>query len=192
MARTLSTMLALGTPAPAFNLLEPKTNRHVSLSDFANADALLVIFMCNHCPFVKHIQHVLAALVREYQPRGLAAVGINANDVDNYPDDSPDKMITEAEQAGYTFPYLYDADQAVAKSYHAACTPDFFLFDAEQRLVYRGQFDDARPGNDEPVTGKDLRAAIEAVLKNQEIDPDQRPSMGCNIKWIQGNEPDYF
>jgi peroxiredoxin len=191
MAKTLSTMLALGTAAPTFSLPEPGTGQQVSLSDFEGAKALLVIFMCNHCPFVKHLQHELASLVHEYQPRGLAAVGISSNDVANYPDDGPDKMVLEVEQAGYSFPYLYDADQTVARAYRAACTPDFFLFDQQFRLVYRGQFDDSRPGSEVPVTGRDLRAAIEAVLSGAEVDPDQRPSMGCNIKWASGNEPDY-
>ncbi|HDO33939.1 MAG TPA: thioredoxin family protein, partial [Chromatiales bacterium] len=160
MARTASTMLELGTPAPDFHLPEPVTGREVSLDDFRDAPALLVTFICNHCPYVQHIRHRLAKLARDYQGKGLAAVGINSNDVAHYPDDAPEKMIEEVRNIGYTFPYLYDETQEVAKAYRAACTPDFFLFDRNRRLVYRGQFDDARPGNDAPVTGRDLAAAI--------------------------------
>jgi len=192
MARTLSTMLELGTTAPDFSLLEPATGNTVTLADFSGAGALLVVFMCNHCPYVKHLNRPLAAMIKEFQPRGLAAVGISANDVANYPDDGPEKMAEEAAQLGYTFPYLYDADQSVAKAYMAACTPDFFLFDADMRLVYRGQFDDSRPRNDLAVTGDDLRAAIEATLSGGEIPAQQKPSMGCNIKWMKDNEPDYY
>jgi peroxiredoxin len=192
MARTLSTMLELGTTAPDFTLPEPATGKTVSLEDFSGARALLVVFMCNHCPYVKHLNRPLAALIRHYQSRGLAAVGISANDAGTHPDDGPEKMAEEAAALGYSFPYLYDAEQSVAKAYRAACTPDFFLFDSERRLVYRGQFDDSRPGNDLPVTGDDLRAAIDAVLSGVAISADQKPSMGCNIKWKTGNEPDYF
>jgi len=192
MARTPSTMLELDTPAPDFSLLEPATGRTVSLSDFADAKGLAVIFMCNHCPFVKHIADGLNAFAREYQARGLAVVGINSNDAENYPDDAPEKMAGEVEARGYTFPYLFDADQAVAKAFRAACTPDFYLFDGEKRLVYRGQFDAARPQNEEPVDGKDLRAAADAVLEGKPVPEEQTPSLGCNIKWKPGNEPDYF
>lgn len=192
MVRTVSTMLELGVQAPDFQLPEPVTGHTVSLEDFKEAPALLVMFMCNHCPYVKHIRSALAEFAREYQPKGLASVGINANDVQNYPDDSPEKMAEEVESQGYVFPYLYDANQTVAKAYKAACTPDFFLFDKDRQLVYRGQFDDSRPGNNLPVTGKDLRSAVEAVLSGQAISSEQRPSMGCNIKWKPGNEPDYF
>ena len=192
MARTPSTMQELGTPAPDFRLLEPATGEYRSLTDFRDAPALLVIFMCNHCPYVVHIREALAEFAREYQPKGLAMVGINANDAEKYPDDSPEKMVDEVIKAGYTFPYLYDADQSVARAYRAACTPDLFLYDADRRLVYRGQFDDARPRNDEPVTGRDLRAAVEAVLAGRPAPEDQKPSLGCNIKWKPGNEPDYF
>lgn len=191
MARTASTMLELGTPAPDFHLPEPVTGREVSLDDFRDAPALLVTFICNHCPYVQHIRHRLAELVRDYQGKGLAAVGINANDVAHYPDDAPEKMIEEVRNIGYTFPYLYDETQEVAKAYRAACTPDFFLFDRNRRLVYRGQFDDARPGNDAPVTGRDLAAAIDAVLAGHAVPADQKPSLGCNIKWKSGNEPDF-
>ena len=190
MARTSSTMLELGTPAPPFALPDTQ-GRDVTLADFDEAEALLVVFMCNHCPYVKHLRDALAALAREYRPRGLATVGINANDAQKYPDDSPEKMAEEAAAAGYTFPYLYDEDQAVAKAYRAACTPDFFLFDKARRLVYRGQFDDSRPGSSVPVTGRDLRAAIDAVLAHEPVSPDQKPSLGCNIKWKPGNEPAY-
>jgi peroxiredoxin len=189
MAMTPSTMLALGTPAPAFKL--PDTNgQNVSLSDF-RGKPVLVMFICNHCPFVKHISAQLAQLGRDYQSRA-GMVAISANDVANYPDDSRAKMKEEARRAGYTFPYLYDESQAVAKAYRAACTPDFFLFDTEHRLVYRGQFDDSRPGNAMPVTGKDLRAALDAVLSGKDVSKDQKPSLGCNIKWKTGQEPDYF
>ena len=164
----------------------------MSLTDLKNARALLVVFMCNHCPFVKHIRAGLAQLAREYQPRGLAVVGISSNDVANYPEDSPAKMAEEARAAGYVFPYLYDETQEVAKAYHAACTPDIYLFDKDQRLAYRGQFDDSRPGNGLPVTGKDLRAAIDAVLASKPVSANQKPSIGCNIKWKPGNEPTYF
>lgn len=192
MVRTPSTMVPLGTPAPGFTLPEPATGRTVSLDDFRDAPALLVVFLCNHCPYVKHIRHALADFAREYQARGLAVVGINSNDVSQYPDDAPDKMVEEVRRVGYPFPYLYDETQEVAKAYRAACTPDFFLYDRDRRLVYRGQFDDSRPGNDVPVTGRDLRAAVEAVLAGRPVPQDQKPSLGCNIKWKPGNEPDYF
>lgn len=193
MSLTQSTMRELGTPAADFSLPEPLTGKSITLADFTGKPALLVVFLCNHCPYVKHINRALAALIREYQPRGLAAVAINANDPDTYPDDSPARMIDESRRLDYSFPYLFDATQTVAKAYHAACTPDFFLFDAHQRLAYRGQFDAARPGNAAPVTGADLRAAIEAVLAGRSIPADsQRPSIGCNIKWRENNSPDYF
>ena len=191
MVLTLSTMMPLGTSAPDFALPDTE-GRTVRLADFKDAPALLVIFMCNHCPYVKHIRAGLADLGRALQAKGVAVVGINANDTQTYPDDSPEKMRSEAVQAGYTFPYLYDESQGVAKAYTAACTPDFFLFDADRRLVYRGQMDDSRPGNDEPVTGKDLRVAVDALLTGRPIPKEQKPSMGCNIKWRSGNEPDYF
>jgi peroxiredoxin len=184
-------MLPLRTQAPDFSLPDPSGKTH-GLSDFADAPALLVIFMCNHCPYVKHIRAELARLVREYQERGVAVVGINSNDVKNYPDDSPTKMAQEIELVGYTFPYLFDETQEVAKAYRAACTPDFYLFDAQRKLVYRGQMDDSRPGNNIPVTGSDLRAAMDALLAGQGAPVEQKPSAGCNIKWKKGNEPDYF
>jgi len=191
MAETPSTMLALETKAPHFRLPDPH-GKWVSLDDFKDAPALLVVFMCNHCPYVKHIQSKLAEVAKEYQAKGVGVVGINSNDVANYPDDRPEKMAEEIKHVGYTFPYLYDESQDVAKAYRAACTPDFYLFDREHRLVYRGQFDDSRPGSGRPVTGADLRAALEAVLAGRSVAGNQRPSLGCNIKWKRGNAPDYF
>ena len=190
MAVTASTMIALGTSAPDFSL--PGTEGNVvSLADFDKSAALLIIFMCNHCPFVKHVQENLVELIEGYQARGVAVVGINSNDVANYPDDSPEMMAELAKASGYTFPYLYDETQEIAKAYSAACTPDFFLFDGNRSLVYRGQMDDSRPGNGISVTGADLTAAIEAVLGGEPVAAEQKPSMGCNIKWKPGNEPDY-
>ncbi|QDT65090.1 thioredoxin family protein [Calycomorphotria hydatis] len=190
MVKTASTMLPIGTEAPDFELTNVDGNT-VSLSDFAGKP-LLVIFMCNHCPFVIHLRSALADFTKEYQEKGFAVVGISSNDVDMYPDDSPEKMVEEAESAGYTFPYLYDATQEVAKAYHAACTPDFFVFDAEHKLAYRGQFDDSRPSNEVAITGNDLRGACDAVLAGQAVPEAQKPSIGCNIKWKSGNEPAYF
>jgi len=183
-------MLSLGTAAPDFRL--PDTaGKIVGLADFKNAPALVVVFMCNHCPYVKHIRAGLADFGRYGQSRGAAIVGISANDVSTHPEDSPKKMKEEAVQAGYTFPYLYDESQAVAKAYRAACTPDFYLFGPDRRLVYRGQFDDSRPGNGQPVTGRDLRAALDAVLAGKPVGADQKPSIGCNIKWKSGTGPQY-
>lgn len=190
MAETPSTMVPLGTAAADFRL--PDTNgKLVSLGDFKDAAALLVVFMCNHCPFVKHIRSGLAQFARDYQQRGLAVVGINSNDVASHPDDSPAKMAEEVKRAGYIFPYLYDESQAVAQTYHAACTPDFFLYDRDRHLVYRGQFDDSRPSNGRPVTGADLRAAVDAVLQGKAVTADQQPSIGCNIKWKAGHAPQH-
>ncbi len=184
-------MLPLGTPAPDFRL--PDTNgKLVSPADFKDKPALLVVFMCNHCPYVKHIRAGLAQLARDYLPRGVAMVGISSNDAVDFPEDGPAEMKREAKSASYSFPYLYDESQAVAKAYRAACTPDIYLFDKARKLVYRGQFDDSRPGNGVPVTGKDLRAALDAVLAGNPVSPDQKASIGCNIKWREGNEPDYF
>jgi len=191
MVKTASTMLPLGTQTPDFSLPDAD-GKIISLKDFTGAPALLVIFMCNHCPFVKHIGEGLATLAKDYQAKGVAVVGINSNDIANYPDDSPEKMKEEAAKYGYIFPYLLDETQETAKTYRAACTPDFFLFDAEQKLVYRGQMDDSRPNSGIPVTGEDLRDAIDAVLDGKEIPSEQKPSIGCNIKWKAGNEPDYF
>jgi peroxiredoxin len=191
MALTPSTMLPLGTAAPDFKL--PDTNgKTVSLADFKGAPALAVLFICNHCPYVKHLRAGLAQFGRDYTSKGVAIVAISSNDAKNYADDSPAKMKEEVKLAGYTFPYLYDETQAVAKAYRAACTPDIYLFDKDQKLVYRGQFDDSRPGNGVTVTGKDLRAATDAVLAGKPVSPNQKVSMGCNIKWKSGNEPDYF
>ena len=191
MVQTLSTMLLLGTSAPQFSLPDPD-GKIVSLSDFDGAPALVVVFMCNHCPFVKHVAPGLADLAREYQDKGVAVVGVNPNDIANYPDDSPQKMAEASKEYGYTFPYLLDESQAVAKAYRAACTPDFFVFDADRQLVYRGQMDDSRPSLDLPVTGADLRGALDAVLDGRSVAAEQKPSVGCNIKWKPGNEPDYL
>ena len=192
MVATASTMLPLGTKAPSFRL--PDTDgRTVTIDDFAGAPALLVTFICNHCPYVKHLRHDLAKLAREYQAKGVAVVAINSNDVEKYQDDSPQNMAREKREVGYTFPYLYDETQTVAKAYRAACTPDIYLFDKDRRLVYRGQFDDSRPNSGKPVTGKDLRAALDLVLAGKTVPADRQiPSMGCNIKWKPGNEPEYF
>lgn len=192
MVKTASTMLPLGTSAPAFSLPNAVDGKTVSLADFADRPGLLVIFMCNHCPFVVHLRKDLAKFTDEYREKGLGIVGISSNDVATHPDDGPEKMALEAKSAGYHFPYLYDESQEVAKAYRAACTPDFFLFDRERKLVYRGQFDDSRPGNDKPVTGADLRTACDAVLACKPVTPDQKPSIGCNIKWKKGNEPNYY
>ena len=190
MTATPSTMLPLGTPAPDFRLPDFDDRVH-ALADSRDAPALLVAFVCNHCPFVRHLRQGFAAFAREYASRGLAIVAINSNDLEAYPQDGPDAMRREAEEFGYRFPYLIDESQSVARAYRAACTPDFFLFDAARRLVYRGQFDDSRPGNGRPVTGADLRAAVEATLAGGRPSPEQFPSLGCNIKWRKGAEPDY-
>jgi len=191
MSNTESTMHDLGSPAPDFSLPDTHDNI-VSLRDFSTAEALLVAFICNHCPYVVRIADGFAAFARDYQPRGLAVVAINANDIENYPNDSPEKMRHEIELRGYTFPYLFDESQQTAKAYRAACTPDFFLYDAQRTLVYRGQFDSARPRNEEPVTGHCLRAAVDSLLAGEAIDGNQIASMGCNIKWKAGNAPDYY
>jgi len=190
MALTPSTMAPLGTKAADFRL--PDTDgKLVSLAEFASAPVLLVAFICNHCPFVKHSRAALAALASEYQLKGAAIVAINSNDVTHYPDDSPERMKEEKAIAGYTFPYLYDETQAVAKAYRAACTPDFFVFDKDRILAYRGQMDASRPGNDKPNDGADLRAALDAILSGRPVAKQQVPSAGCNIKWRLGNEPTY-
>ena len=190
MARTPSTMLDLGTTAPAF-ALKDADGKAVSIDDFAAAPALLVVFMCNHCPYVQHVARGLADLGRDLAARGVAMVGINSNDIEAYPADGPDRMAAEADRHGWTFPYLLDETQDVAQAYLAACTPDFFLFDGERRLVYRGQMDGSRPGNDVPATGEDVRTAVDAVLAGRPVPEDQRPSLGCNIKWKPGNAPEY-
>lgn len=191
MALTPSTMLPLGTTLPPFRLPD-FDGRDVSSEDFRTAPGLLVAFICQHCPYVKHMRQEFAAFAKEYRDRGLAIVGIMSNDTSAQPEDGPQGMRQEAAAAGYTFPYLFDASQSVAKAFHAACTPDLFLFDRRGALVYRGQFDDSRPGNAKPVTGADLRAAAEAVLANVPVSADQKASIGCNIKWKRGNEPDYW
>lgn len=182
MARTESKMLALGTSAPHFSLKDTN-GRVVSLDDYQNNPGLLVMFICNHCPYVKHIRKELTALTSEFMKKGLGVVGINSNDVDNYPDDSPEMMALEKKEQGYEFPYLFDETQDVAKAYDAACTPDFYLFDQDKKLVYRGQLDDSRPGSSLQVTGKDLRNAIDSLLAGRPIEGPQKPSLGCNIKW---------
>jgi peroxiredoxin len=184
-------MLSLGTPAPDFRL--PATNgQWVARDSFRGKPALLVMFICNHCPYVKHVRAELARIGRDYQPRGVGIVAINANDPQQSPNDSPEKMAQEVQETGYPFPYLFDESQAVAKGYRAACTPDVFLFDKDFRLVYRGQVDDSRPKNGTPVTGRDLRAALDAVLAGKAPPSPQVSSLGCSIKWKSGNEPDYF
>lgn len=191
MVKTASTMLPLGTPAPYFSL--PNVDgKMISLDDFKSSKGVVVIFMCNHCPFVKHLRSGLAQFAKDYQAKGVAVVGISSNDVASHPDDSPSKMVEEHRAAGYTFPYLYDASQDVAKAYKAACTPDFFVFDHNHTLVYRGQFDSSRPSNGKPVTGSDLRNAVDHMLAGHGPLEEQRPSIGCNIKWISGKEPAYF
>jgi peroxiredoxin len=191
MVKTASTMRQLGTPAPDFHLLNVD-GRMVGLDDFRDQPGLLVMFMCNHCPFVKHVADGLTKLANDYLPLGVAIVGINSNDAAGYPQDSPEQMVHEANERGYPFPYLYDETQEVAKAYGAACTPDFFVFDKSRRLFYRGQLDASRPGNNIPVTGADLRASLDAMLAGEGPPEKQIPSIGCNIKWRAGNEPQYF
>ncbi|MFC1676071.1 thioredoxin family protein [Planctomycetota bacterium] len=190
MVVTVSKMLALGTRAPDFSLVDTQ-GKKVSLSDFSESKVFLVIFMCNHCPFVKHILSGLVELIKNYQAKGVGVVGINSNDVSEYPDDSPEMMARIAKKKGFSFPYLFDESQAVAKSYFATCTPDFFLFDSERKLVYRGEMDESRPSNDIPVTGVDLIRAMEAALAGRDVGIDQKPGIGCNIKWKHDNKPGY-
>ena len=191
MVQTASQMLPLGTVAPDFTL--PDANgKTYSLQEAAGSAAYLVMFICNHCPFVKHVRRELARLGNDYAPRNVAIFAINSNDYDAQPSDRPEKMQQEAEEWGYTFPYLVDREQEVAKAYRAACTPDLFVFDADRRLVYRGQLDDSRPSNGKPVTGRDVREALDAILEGRPVSEDQSPSIGCNIKWRPGNAPDYF
>lgn len=191
MVLTPSTMVALGARAPDFRLPDP-SGREWTLSDVEGRSGLLVAFICNHCPFVKHLRRELAEFGREYQARGLGVVAINSNDVTTHPADSPERMAEEIDEVGYTFPYLFDEFQTVARAYGAACTPDFFLYDGGRRLAYRGQFDGSRPGSGAPVTGEDLRAAADAVLDGRAPSADQHASVGCNIKWKPGNEPAWF
>ncbi|MDJ1177633.1 thioredoxin family protein [Roseofilum sp. BLCC_M91] len=192
MARTESTMLALGTLAPDFQLPDVVSGKIISLETFAQKKALLVMFICKHCPFVKHIQIQLSSLGKDYQNTDLGIVAISANDAVKYPDDSPEQLKQMAVELGFTFPLCYDETQEVAKTYTAACTPDFFLFDSDRRLVYRGQLDDSRPSTEMPVTGADLRQAIDTTLSGKPVNPEQKPSLGCNIKWKPGNEPSYY
>ena len=192
MAAVNSTMLPLGTVAPDFTLTDTSSGRPVNLTAYRAGKPVLVAFICNHCPFVVHIRAALAKVAKEAQDKGVAVVGISSNDPDHYPDDAPAKMTQEAKRAGYTFPYLFDATQEVAKAYKAACTPDFYLFDKAGKLYYRGQFDASRPSNGQPVTGKDITIAIASMLAGQPAPAQQWPSIGCNIKWKAGNEPEYF
>jgi len=192
MARTLSTMLELGTAAPEFSLPEVTSGKTISLKDLANRKALLVMFICRHCPFVKHVEQELARIGNDYVDKDIGIVAISANNVAENPDDAPESLKEMARILGFEFPFLYDQSQETAKAYSAACTPDFFLFDQSRKLVYRGQLDDSRPDNGKPVTGKDLREAIDAVLADNSVNADQRASIGCNIKWKSGNEPAYF
>ncbi|MEQ8467778.1 thioredoxin family protein [Coleofasciculus sp. E1-EBD-02] len=192
MALTASTMLPLGNKAPEFHLPDVVSGETISLDTFTGKQGLVVIFLCRHCPFVKHVQGELAKLGRDYQDADLGIVAISANDATTHPDDAPDKLKEMAQELGLTFPLCYDENQETAKAYTAACTPDFFVFDRDRKLVYRGQFDDSRPGNDQPVTGKDLRSAIDAVLAQSPVSEEQKPSIGCNIKWKPGNEPAYY
>ncbi|WP_323758574.1 thioredoxin family protein [Roseivirga sp.] len=186
MARTASNMLPLGTKAPDFRLPDTVSDKILSLDELKSDKATVIMFICNHCPFVKHVDEIIVALAKHYQTKGVSFIAINSNDVENYPQDSPRLMKVEAEKVGYTFPYLFDETQEVAKAYRAACTPDFYVFDAELKCVYRGQLDDSRPGNGRPVTGQDLRSALNYVLDNQAIDFEQQPSVGCSIKWKEG------
>lgn len=191
MALTKSTMLPLGTSLPPFRLPDVVSGRMISQESFSGKSGLLVMFICRHCPYVVHVREELAKLGRDYAKTNLGIVGISSNDVQQYPDDRPERLKAMAEELQLTFPLCFDETQQVAKAFTAACTPDFFLFDADRRLVYRGQLDDSRPGNGKPVTGRDLRAAVDAVLAKQPVTVAQQPSAGCNIKWKPGNEPDY-
>jgi peroxiredoxin len=185
-------MLALGTQAPDFRLLDVVSGKVISLSTFAGKKALLVMFICRHCPYVQHVKEELARLGKDYVRQDVGMAAISANDVANYPDDAPDRLKAMAKELGFTFPFCYDESQETAKAYTAACTPDFFLFDANRKLVYRGQLDESRPGNGKPVNGRDLRAALDAALAGRPVNPDQKASIGCNIKWKRGNEPAYY
>ena len=191
MALTPSTMVRLGTKAPDFSLPDVTSGRTVSLSTFQGKKGLLMMFICRHCPYVQHIKEELARLGKDYAAKDLGMVAVSSNDASNYPDDAPPKLKEMAEELAFNFPFCYDESQAVAKAYQAACTPDFFLFDRDRKLVYRGQLDEARPGNGKPVNGRDLRAALDSLLQGQSLSPNQRPSAGCNIKWKRGNEPVY-
>ncbi len=192
MAMVESTMLPLGTAAPAFELPDVVSGEIITLGTFADSHALLVMFICRHCPFVKHVEQELARIGKDYGPKGVGIVAISANSLATHPQDGPEHLKAQAQDVGFTFPYCFDETQDVAKAYTAACTPDFFLFDEAKTLAYRGQLDDSRPSNGKPITGRDLRAALDAVLAGQAMPGDQKPSIGCNIKWAPGNAPAYF
>lgn len=192
MVRTASTMMDLGTQAPSFNLRDVVTGAHITLDSFKSSKALLVMFICRHCPYVQHIKHEMAKLGKDYPLKDLAIMAISSNDAKTHPEDSPVSLREMVHELGLNFPLGHDETQEVAKAYAAACTPDFFLFDKNRKLVYRGQLDDSRPENGKPVTGRDLRAAIDAILQDKRISDNQKPSLGCNIKWKEGNEPSYF
>lgn len=192
MALTKSTMLSLGSPAPEFSLPDVVSGKNISLDDFSAVKGYLIVFMCQHCPYVKHQEEEIAKIAKDYAHKGIATIAISANDINTHPGDAPEELRKQAERLEFDFPYLFDETQEVAKAYTAACTPDFFLFDKDKKLVYRGQMDDSRPGNDIPVTGNDLRGAVENFLAGKDISKDQKPSMGCNIKWKPGNEPEYY
>ncbi len=191
MSLTPSTMLPIGTKAPDFILPDP-TGKQIALSDFSEAPATFIIFMCNHCPYVKHLQKQLTEIAREFQDKGVAVIAINSNDTENYTDDSPKEMAKEIKKFDYTFPYLFDETQEIAKAYRAACTPDFYVFDGDQKLAYRGQFDASRPGNSLPINGADIKNALNSILNGEPVSTDQKPSIGCSIKWRPGNAPEYF
>lgn len=192
MVLVASTMLELGTLAPHFELTDEVSGKIITPSSAARARGLLVMFICKHCPYVEHVQDELAHIGKDYEGKDIGIVAISSNDAEAYPEDAPEQLRAMADEAGFTFPYCYDESQETAKAYTAACTPDFFLFDAELKLVYRGQLDESRPGNNKPVDGKDLRTAMDAVLAGEPVNPDQKPSAGCNIKWKPGKEPHYF
>ena len=192
MVAVPSTMLPLGTRVPDFSLVNAVDGRKVSPADFRDRQALLVMFICNHCPYVQHVMKEIGRVAAAYRPKGVGIVAINSNDIQAYPDDAPQHMKALAQAEGWTFPFLFDESQEVARAFRAACTPDFFVFDRDRRLVYRGQLDDSRPKKDVPVTGRDLRAALDAVVSGKPVPADQTPSIGCNIKWKAGNEPEYF
>lgn len=192
MAVTPSTMLSLGTLAPNFNLQDVTSGQNITLSHFADKKALLVMFICRHCPYVQHVKKEITKISNDYSQKGLGVVAVSSNDINIYPEDGPESLKEMAKEEGFNFPYLFDETQELAKAYTAACTPDIFLFNKERELVYRGQIDDSRPGNNILLTGRDLRSAIDAVLSNREVDQNQKPSTGCSIKWKPGNEPAYF
>jgi peroxiredoxin len=192
MVKTASTMLPLGAQAPDFRLPDVTSGKTISLSSFENKNGLLVMFICRHCPFVIHVKEEIARIGRDFADSPLGMMAISANDAENHPDDAPEKLAQMAAELGFQFPYCYDENQETAKAYKAACTPDFFLFNQDRKLVYRGQLDDARPGNEVPADGRDLRAAIAELLAGKAVDTNQKPSIGCNIKWKEGNAPDYF